>query len=178
VAGNVSEPLRLHIGGTERKDGWKIFNIQPGPDVDFVGNCTDLGRFAEGSVAEIYASQVLEHLGYQEELPRALSEFRRVLRPGGLAMLSVPDFEAICRLFGDPRATHADRILLMRMAFGGQLDRFDFHYVGLTQDFLTEFLARAGFARFERVQRFGLFNDSSYQEVLGEAVCLNLRVYR
>ena len=120
---------------------------------------------------------MLEHLGYQTQLRKALAEIRRVLKPGGVAMISVPDFEAICRLFGDPRATREDRFLLMRMAFGGQLDRFDFHYVGLTQEFIEIFLAKAGFSRVERVQEFGLFNDSSTRHVMGEPVNLNVRAY-
>jgi predicted SAM-dependent methyltransferase len=76
-----AEPLRLHIGGKEKKAGWKILNVQAGPDVDFVGNCTDLAQFADGSAQELYASHVLEHLGYKEQLPRALAEFHRVLPP-------------------------------------------------------------------------------------------------
>lgn len=32
-------PFRLNIGGEVARDGWKILNIQPGPHVDFVGNC-------------------------------------------------------------------------------------------------------------------------------------------
>src|SRR6476660_9763094 len=96
------EPLRLNIGGTEPRHGWKILNIQPGPCVDFVGDCTDLSQFADDSVAEVYASHVFEHLGYQEDLPRALREVRRVLVPGGLFRIGVPDLDALCWLFMSP----------------------------------------------------------------------------
>ena len=48
--------LRLHIGGRTPRAGWKILDVNPGPHVDFVGNCRDLSRFADGSVAEVYAS--------------------------------------------------------------------------------------------------------------------------
>jgi predicted SAM-dependent methyltransferase len=76
-------PLRLHVGGPLAHPDWKIFDVRPDSQVDFVGDCTDLSRFESGSVAEIYASHVLEHLGYIEELPRTLREFRRVLAPRG-----------------------------------------------------------------------------------------------
>jgi len=33
--------MRLHIGGEEIKEGWKILNIQNKPGVDFVGDITD-----------------------------------------------------------------------------------------------------------------------------------------
>src|SRR5258708_19151565 len=112
-----TELLRLHIGGEQAMPGWKILNVQAGPAVDYVGDCTDLSAFADGSVDDIYASHVLEHLGYQERLPRALAEFHRVLKKGGRARISVPDFEILCRLFLEARQSPPERILIMRMAF-------------------------------------------------------------
>ena len=168
------EPLRLHLGGRQPREGWKILNAQPGPGVDFVGDCADLSRFAEGSVREVYASHVLEHLGYQQALPRALAEIHRALEPGGRAFISVPDFDVVCRLFTDPRRTPHERFQLMRIAFGGQVDAWDFHYVGLNGEFLNDYLRRAGFAAVERVDGFGLFEDTSTLRVLGEPVSLNV----
>jgi predicted SAM-dependent methyltransferase len=146
--------------------------------VDFVGDCADLGRFADGSVDEIYASHILEHLGYQAHLPRALRELWRVLKPGGVARISVPDFEILCRQFLDPRATLEERYHCMRMAFGGQVDEFDFHRVGLTNEFLSRYLYQAGFSRVERVKRFGLFRDASELVVRGELISLNVIAYK
>lgn len=174
----VSGPLRLHVGGKERKEGWKILNIQSGPDVDFIGDCTDLGQFADASVDEIYASHVLEHLGYQTELPRALAGFHRVLRPGGTARISVPDFDVLCRLFLDPRAKLLDRFHVMRMAFGGQMDEHDYHRVGLAYDMLSQYLLQAGFSRVEQVGDFGLFEDASRIEFLGQRISLNVAAYK
>ncbi len=172
------EPLRLHVGGKEAKAGWKILNIQPGPDVDYIGSCTDLGQFADGAVHEIYASHILEHLGYKAELPRALEEFRRVLRAGGRALISVPDFEVLCRQFVDPRASLVERYWIMRMIFGGQMDEHDFHQVGLSYEILSKFLINAGFSRVERVKSFGMFEDSSLLEYRGEPISLNLVAYK
>lgn len=178
VTAGTEATLRLHIGGTEAKPGWKILNVQPGPGVDFVGDCTDLGRFADGAVQEIYASHVLEHLSYQDRLPRALGELYRVLRPGGAAMISVPDLEVLCRLFLDPRAKVRDRFEIMRMAFGGQMDAHDFHYVGLSYDLLYNFLIKAGFRRIEQVKAFGLFRDSSTIEYMGVPISLNVVAHK
>lgn len=172
------EPLRLHVGGEEAKPGWKILNVQPGPAVDYVGDCTDLSAFADGSVADIYASHILEHLGYQQKLPRALAEFHRVLKKGGRVRISVPDFEVLCRLFLEARQSLPDRILIMRMAFGGQLDPYDFHYVGLSFDILGELLRNAGFPTIERVSEFGLFNDTSCARILETPVSLNVLAYK
>jgi predicted SAM-dependent methyltransferase len=173
------EPLRLHIGGQQRKPGWKIIDVQARPEVDYVGDCIEvLRRFADGSVQEVYASHVLEHLGYREALPRALGEMHRVLRPGGAAMISVPDFEFICRRFLEPGATGKERFHLMRIAFGGQDDPHDFHHVGLTLEFLRDYLYRAGFTRVERVKEFGLFNDDSGLALGGELLSLNVVAYK
>ena len=173
-----TQPLRLHVGGKEKKEGWQIFNIQPGPDVDYVGDCTELGQFADASAQELYASHVLEHLGYKADLPRALTEFHRVLRAGGKAMISVPDFEILCRLFLDPKATLMERFSVMRMAYGGQMDEHDFHYVGLSYEILSKYLFDAGFSRVERVKQFGLFQDDSLLEYLGQPISLNVVAYK
>jgi predicted SAM-dependent methyltransferase len=172
------ERLSLHIGGIEAKPGWKILNIEAGPGVDYVGNCRDLSRFEDGSIEEIYASHVLEHLSYAKDLLDALAEWHRVLKDGGRAMISVPDFEVLCRLFLDPARDAEQRFYLMRVAFGGQMDPYDFHYVGLTMEFLVSYLSRAGFAYVERVDDFALFEDTSKQDFLGTPISLNVIAWK
>jgi predicted SAM-dependent methyltransferase len=167
--------LRLHIGGIQAHPDWKIFNIQPGPGVDFVGACTNLSMFADGSIAEIYASHVLEHLGYVAELPLALSEMRRVLAPGASIRISVPDLDVLAALLCDPATLPQDRFKVMRMLFGGQVDDHDYHRVGLNFDFLASFLHQAGFEATEKVEEFGLFEDTSRQRFLGRPISLNVQ---
>ena len=168
------EPLRLHIGGTETRPGWKILNIQPGPGVDFVGDCTNLGQFADDSVDEVYASHVFEHLGYQQELPKALKEVQRVLRPGGKFRIGVPDVELLAKMLVLPGLDINGRFHVMRMMFGGQIDAYDFHKVGLTWEFLTQFLGQAGFTDATRVQEFGLFQDCTAIVFAGQHISLNV----
>jgi predicted SAM-dependent methyltransferase len=170
----ITEPLRLHIGGIERRAGWQILNIQPGPLVDHVGDCTDLSRFAEGSVDEVYASHVYEHLGYQQELPRALAEIHRILKPGGILRIAVPDLEILCRLFIHPDLTLPERFHVMRMMFGGQIDPFDFHKVGLNWEILSDYLGRARFRTARRVASFELFQDCSVLRFAGHPISLNV----
>ncbi len=166
--------MRLHIGGEERKDGWTVLNIRPGPHVDLVGSCTDLSMIAPGTADEVYASHVLEHLGYLEELPRALAEIFRALRPGGLFRGAVPDFEILCRLFLHPNAQPNDRWEIMRRIFGGQGDPFDFHKVGLWAGYFAGLLQGTGFVDVRRVESFGLFNDGSTATYGGVPISLNL----
>lgn len=176
--GENAEVLRLHIGGEAAKPGWTIVNIQAGPHVDVVGTCTDLSRFENSSVVEIYASHVLEHLGYLDEMPLALKEFRRVLKPGGRLMLSVPDLAVLCRLFLDERLDMESRFHVMRIMFGGQMDPYDYHKAGMTADFMTDYLTVAGFRDVERVDGFGLFEDTSTLTVAGVPISLNMQAVK
>lgn len=170
----TTTPLRLHIGGKEPHPDWKIVNILPGEHVDYVRSCTDLSLFPTGSVAEIYASHVLEHLGYKRDLPAALREIHRVLVPGGMLRASVPDLTMLCETFADPALSDADRLWVMRVIYGGQLDAADFHYVGLYEGLMTTLLSQAGFAQVERVGFFGIFADASSLVFRGRPVSLNV----
>jgi predicted SAM-dependent methyltransferase len=170
----VTLPLRLHVGGEVRKDGWINFNIQSGPAVDLVGSCTNMMQLSDASFVEIYASHVLEHLSYADELHQALAEFHRVLVPGGRLMVSVPDFALLCRLFLADGLTAQQRFEIMRMIFGGQMDAHDLHKVGLTLEFLDSYLRHAGFVSVDRVPTFDLFEDTSRLKVAGHLISLNI----
>ena len=167
--------MRLHIGGQIAHPDWKILNVQPGPQVDFVGDCSDLRQFADASVTEIYASHVLEHLGFKQEMPAALNEFHRVLVPGGGLRIGVPDLAALCVLYVDPALDAEDRYQVMRMLYGGQLNNADFHFAGYDAESLALRLQKAGFVGVERVDSFELFDDSSTFYFKGRPISLNLR---
>jgi predicted SAM-dependent methyltransferase len=168
--------MKLHIGGHQDKSGWFILDALPGPNVDRVGNCTDLSWLEDNSVEEIYASHVLEHLDYMNEIVPALQGFHRVLQPGGWVKLSVPDFEVMCRLF--TQAGPSEQFQLMRMMMGGQTTPFDYHYVGLTFRFLSEYLEKAGFKTIERVEEFGLFPDTSRMRYMDVLISLNVQAQK
>lgn len=164
----------LHIGGEEVRDGWTLVNIQDGPGVDVVTSCTDLSAFPDGSVARIYASHILEHLSYQEELQQALSEFYRVLAVGGVLEVSVPDFGILCQLFTHPELNPPQRFAVMRMMFGGQINPYDYHKVGFTFEFLSGFLGSAGFVDVCRMTAFDHFEDTSQARFAGVRISLNV----
>jgi predicted SAM-dependent methyltransferase len=170
---------KLHIGGKQARPGWEILDVNPGPHVDHVGNAIDLSAFAEGTFDALYASHVLEHFDYKDDLLRALREWHRVLAPGGVLHLSVPDIDTLAYLLLQRQKLDVNqRWQVMRMMFGGHVDAHDYHLVGLNQEFLMGFLKAAGFDGLQRVPRHGLFNDTSDMVVAGTPISLNLNATR
>ena len=171
---SAAPPRRLHVGGRTRTTGWEVMDAIAAPHVDHVGDARDLRRFADGTFEEIYASHVLEHFDYATELPAALQEWRRVLVDRGRLYVSVPDLDILAQLLLlKDQATMQERYEVMRMMFGGQRHEFDYHYVGLNEEFLAEFLRQAGFVRFRRVPALGIFEDMSGFRFGGVPISLN-----
>ncbi|MEN9214771.1 MAG: methyltransferase domain-containing protein [Gloeomargarita sp. DG02_4_bins_56] len=168
--------LRLHIGGTRPHPDWKIVDVEPRPEVDYVMNAADLSAFADESVDVIYTSHVLEHFHHtlNNELLRVLMEWRRVLKPGGKLMISVPDLRILCWLYCNPNLMPEERMHLMRIIFGGQTDEYDVHKAGLDFDILGMYIAQAGFSDYEQVSEFNLFPDCSRIRILDTLISLNV----
>lgn len=165
----------LHIGGKQKKGGWEILNAVPGPFVDHVGNANDVSQFENDTFAQIYASHVVEHFDYQDELLAALKGWWRILEPDGKIYISVPDIDVLAEMIiSKDKFSVDERFFIMRMLFGGHIDKYDYHVVGLNQDFLTSFLNQAGFINIKKVSDFGLFDDTSKMKFKGVAISLNL----
>ncbi|WP_448381696.1 class I SAM-dependent methyltransferase [Gloeomargarita sp.] len=168
--------LRLHIGGKHPHPDWKILDVEPRPEVDYVMNAADLSAFADESVDVIYSSHVLEHFHHtlNNELLRVLIEWRRVLKPGGKLLLSVPDLRILCWLYGHPNLLPEERMHLMRIIFGGQTNEYDVHKAGSDFDILAMYLEQAGFSSYEQVSEFNLFPDCSSMRILDTLISLNV----
>lgn len=165
--------MKLHIGGKEPKEGWKILNITKLPNVDYVGDISDLSQFESESIDEVYASHVVEHVP-QAKMLLTLQGVHRVLKKGGKFYISVPDLDILCYHFINPAAPPHMKFQIMRMMFGGQVDEYDFHYFGWNQTFLFDFLLQAKFSDAKRVQAFGIFNDTSEYMPFGFPISLNV----
>jgi predicted SAM-dependent methyltransferase len=122
---------------------------------------------------------VLEHFDYAGVLEQVLAEWHRVLAPGGVLRVSVPDLDILAHLLLQRRALDVNqRFQVMRMLFGGHTHEYDYHQVGLNQDFMAAFLDRAGFTNLQRVPRHALFADTSETVVCGTPISLNLNAYK
>jgi predicted SAM-dependent methyltransferase len=107
------------------------------------------------------------------EVASALVEWRRVLAPGGLLMVAVPDLPTLLRLYLG--SGFEERVFLMRVIYGGQVDEYDFHHTGFEFMFLEQLLHVAGFCAVSQVEGpFGLFQDTSVMQLLGADISLNV----
>ena len=166
---------KLHIGGKVKSDGWEVLNALPGPYVDHVCNANNLSKFSDNVFSKIYASHVLEHFDYNGELKDTLIEWHRVLEPEGKIFISVPDLDALAELIlAKNELTVEERFQAMRAIFGGHVDKYDYHLVGLNEEFLTNILINSGFVHIQRVRFLDMFDDTSSNVFNGVPISLNM----
>jgi predicted SAM-dependent methyltransferase len=165
--------MKLHIGGREVKEDWKLLNIMPLPGVDYIGDVCDMSQFPDDSIEAMYASHVLEHIA-QSKVLSTLRGLHRALQPGGQLMISVPDLDVLCHAMLNPNLTADNKFHVMRMIFGGQVDDHDYHHFGWNWTFLQSFLQQAGFSAAVKVDQFGIFNDTSNFKPYGFPISLNV----
>jgi SAM-dependent methyltransferase len=137
-------------------------DIDPAVQPDVVCSITDLGVVASESVDGVWSSHNLEHL-YWHEVPRALREFRRVLKPGGVLLITMPDlqqaaaFVAQGNLEGVLYTSPAGPISAIDVLFGHRAsvergNAFMAHKTGFTAQTLAQKLHDADFVNVQ-VQR-------------------------
>lgn len=152
-------PLRLDIGGAANPyaaDEYTTVDIAGDPDV--LADARDL-PFADGEVDSIWASHVLEHLAIVD-VPKALAEWLRVLRPGGRAIIRVPNFDYVAKYW----LTGPDRGWAEAMVFGLQTGEGEFHKSAHTAGSIKADIEAAGFECL-RVEMRWTHNQETLQAV-------------
>ena len=176
IASPISENMeqrKLHIGGLNKKDGWEIFNTELGTGVDEAGNAIDLSVYADETFCEVYTSHVLEHFS-RKSITKVLTEWRRVLEPGGVLYVAVPDLKVLFDLYLNGNLSTQNKIRVLHMVYGSQTDRYDYHKFGFEFEMLRGLLGTAGFCSVARTESFGLFNDCSEIQFEGKRISLNV----
>jgi len=143
------DKIKLHLGcGNIHIDGFINIDANYLPNVDMVDNVRHLRKFEKGSVALIYASNVLEHLGRWEYMP-ALERWHELLEKGGILRVSVPDFQALCEYYMETR----DLETMYCALYGGQDNPGNYHYWCWDYERLKKDLESAGFVDVHRYDR-------------------------
>lgn len=91
--------IKMHLGcGKRHIPGFVHVDQVAFPHVDHVQDIRFLRNFPDDCAALLYACQVIEYFD-REEVVHVLKEWRRVLAPGGVLRLSVPNFAVLVRLY-------------------------------------------------------------------------------
>lgn len=171
IANNIAG---LNLGSRTRSvEGFVNLDCDPHEGVDFVGDASDLSRFADGSIPEIFASHLLEHFPHPKTMA-VLKEWFRVLEPGGKLYVAVPDFARAIELY-EMRGLCE---WINRFLMGDQEYKTAYHYSLFDDGKLTKLLKEAGFADVFRVESFPMSEDGDCSNLRsthdGESVSLNL----
>src|SRR5262249_5928010 len=100
TADGCSAPdIKVHLGCGKRIFARYVhIDLADYSHIDYRHDIRQLPMLESGSVSLIHASHCLEYFDRMEVLP-VLSEWRRVLRPGGIIRLAVPDFAALAQVY-------------------------------------------------------------------------------
>jgi predicted SAM-dependent methyltransferase len=124
--------------------GFKHHDIQPLPGIDYVCDLFDIEKHVEGKFEEVQFTHALEHFP-TKDTPKVLDLLRRLLEDGGKLYLEVPNFAWHAKILLEEKRER-DAVYY---AFGGQLNEWDFHKTGFTENILREELEMAGFKNIE-----------------------------
>lgn len=141
-AGCGTDPLPAGFGKVDEVR----LDIDPQMKPDVLASIVDLGDVGEFDA--VYCSHALEHL-YPHDVPKALGEFLRVLRPGGYVLLFVPDLEDVkpdeTVLYVSPAGPITGLDLFYGMAGLVATMPYMAHHCGFTSETMRRVLETAGY---------------------------------
>lgn len=149
------DPRKIHA----RFQGpdWQEVRLDIDPDVepDIVANMVDMSCVPSASVDAVWSSHNLEHV-FAHEVPVVLRGFFRVLHPGGVALITMPDLQGLGKFISAGKLE--DTLYVSPMGPIAPLDvlyghgasiqhgnEFMAHRTGFTKRTLTDKLRQAGF---------------------------------
>ncbi|HEY3517773.1 MAG TPA: methyltransferase domain-containing protein [Gammaproteobacteria bacterium] len=159
-----SRELKVHIGcGGHELPGWINVDNHPAP----LAINLDWGLpLPTGSARYLFVAHLLEHLFHPAQSSRLLAEIRRVLAPGGVVRIVVPDIEKYLRAYanGDEaffaehrrqrglpvELTHLETLLPYAGAGATPDALFEHHKFGYDFATLARAVERAGFVDVRR----------------------------
>jgi SAM-dependent methyltransferase len=147
---------RLNWGcGHSGEPGWTNSDLYPGADIDIVGDIRNGLPVHDGMFDYIVSVHALCMIPYPDVV-NALSELRRVLRPGGVLRLVLPDFDKMIAAYqardssyflvpDDDEKTLSGKAIVHILWYG-------YSVLLCTEEFITDLLGRAGFSHVRQCQ--------------------------
>ena len=180
---DVPQKMRtfLHVGcgpvpesgttGAFTGNDWREIrlDVDPAAKSDTTGTKLDMSAVPTGSVDAVFSSHHLQRL-YPHEVPVALAEFKRVLKPDGFVVVTCPDLRSVGALIAadkltDPAYTSpSGPIAPLDILYGHRSpmandNTFIAHHCGFTRKTLIDALHSSGFARVAGMRREHPFYD-------------------
>ena len=150
-------PARQKLHSQFHGSEWREVRLDLDPNVrpDIVSSITDMSSVTDSTVDAVWSSHNLEHL-QRHEVPLALREFIRVLKPNGLLLLTLPDLRQVAQLVVEDKLEDpayyslSGPITPLDMIFGHSAslargNNFMAHRTGFTARTLHRVLIEAGF---------------------------------
>ena len=120
---DTAKDLLVNIGaGGQGKPGWINVDIFEASGINCVYDCRKSLPFPDNSAKGIFSEHFFEHIDYVEEVPYFLAECYRVLKPGGIIRLIVPDLQKYLKAYCEEGWEELSRIRPL------DLERKDFYY--------------------------------------------------
>ena len=127
--------IKLDIGcGIEKRDESYIGVDAFSPDADVKAFMWEL-PFEDNSVDEIWTTQALEHVSKFAVVP-TLVEWHRVLKPGGMMHIEVPDLVWVCLYW----LSHQTVGYELDTIFGNQVHEGEYHKTGFNAQILKQYV--------------------------------------
>ena len=167
---------KLHIGCGKRDFGPEWIHIDGGKYPHVSHNKVTKLPFKNQSISVIYSSHLIAYFDRFEILD-VLTEWHRVLEPGGVLRLATPDFFRMIRMYNDSKIKLDDihGPLYGRMEMNG---RVIYHKTTYDYPSLTRYLMLAGFKNVKRYDHrqteHALFDDHSAAYLKQELISLNV----
>lgn len=137
-SGNLPLPGYINIDNYDREPNFAVDIVC---DVEKVK-----GLYAEGTVDEIFAKDVLEHVGWRIA-PQVLQDWISLLKEGGVLKLRVPDtIEIVQEFLNHRRDNDAENIFkrMIQLLFGDQDFPSNTHLGGFHAPYLVKYIESLG----------------------------------
>lgn len=134
----------------------QYLDIEPRNNPDIVADMCNMGQI--GTYNVVFCCHALEHL-YPHQVGKALLEFYRVLKFGGVAVIMVPDLEDVKPT--EEVLPDSGNLCGLHLFYGDakQIEEFPFmaHHSGFVKETMKHALEAAGFEKCQS-QRMGHYN--------------------
>ncbi len=164
-----NQPRKLEIGsGMNPHTGYEHMDIRADlPHIEHVHDIYKPLPFAAGTFDEILSWSVVEHISWRN-IKEVLTNWKKVLKPGGKLEIWVPDLEYLCTMYKEGKMDeHLDKsyidtaqkvighyspsVWAMIKMFGGQDYQENFHAAMYDWATMQQMLTFIGFQQVERI---------------------------